>query len=55
MKVATKQRMMHWTCSKCGGKWSEPMWQSPDAKPNETQRDDGHETSFCDRCLDKMG
>lgn len=52
--IESEQRMMHWICRKCGGKWSEPIVDNQKLPPSGERRADAHETSFCDACLDKM-
>ncbi len=44
--------MVHWTCRRCGSKWSEPIVQNQKSKPSGHHAEDAYETSLCDVCLD---
>ncbi len=53
--IRAGQRMMHWTCRKCGNQWYEPIVQNQAVKHNADRTEDGHGTTICDTCLDRMG
>lgn len=47
------RRMIHWTCRRCGAKWSNLVNKG---MPNgDEELPDCESESFCDKCLEGMG